>query len=82
MEGLTTFFNNSNINLTLNNKRSQWTVGSPGSFRGNLEMYREYHDKYKLPSGNIIERTQEPLPSVFNQNIIPMINEHYTSLSQ
>ena len=78
MEGLTTFFNNSNINLTLNNKRSQWTVGSPGSFRGNLEMYREYHDKYKLPSGNIIERTQEPLPSVFNQNIIfPSVTCNY-----
>lgn len=78
MEGLTDFFNNSNINLTLNNGRSQWNIGASGSFRGHMETYREYNDSYKLSNGDIIERTQQPLPGFFTRNnTFPYLNYNF-----
>ena len=77
-EGLTVFFNNSRANLTLNEGRSQWTVGVRGSFRGKLEMFREYQDSYLLPDGTRLDRRQEPLPGFFNQNYVtPGISYNY-----
>ena len=78
MEGLTYFFNNSNFNLTLNHGRSQWNIGASGSFRGHLETYREYNDSYKLSNGEIIERTQQPLPGFFTRNnTYPYLNYNF-----
>ena len=77
-EGLTVLFNNSRANLTLNEGRSQWTAGVRGSFRGNLEMFREYQDSYLLPDGTRLDRRQEPLPGFFNQNIVaPSVSYNY-----
>lgn len=67
MESLTLFFNNSNAHLTLNNGASQWQIGCGGNFRGMLEMYREYNDRYKLPDGKILERTQTPTGGYYDQ---------------
>ena len=78
MEGLTDFFNNSNVNFTINHGRSQWNIGASVSFRGHLETYREYNDSYKLSNGDIIERTQKPLPGFFTRNnTYPYLNYNF-----
>ena len=79
-EGLTMFFNNSNANLTLNDGRSQWTVGAWCNFRGKLEMFREYTDSYLLPDGTRLDRRQEPLPGFFNSNyVMPNLSYNYVN---
>lgn len=78
-EALTVGFNNTNANLTLNSGASQWNINGSFSLRNKVDFYREYTDSYKLPDGSVMERTQQPLDSYFDQvQTTPGISYNYT----
>lgn len=78
IEALTSVFNNYFTGLTLNHGASQWEIMAGGSTRHHLDVYREYSDRYKLPDGTVVERSQTPLNGYFNQyNVWPSVAYNY-----
>lgn len=67
LQAFTKVFNNNSASLTLNNGNSQWQIGNWMSFRGKLDLFREYEDRYLLPGGTVIERSQKPTGGYFDQ---------------
>lgn len=77
-EGLTAFFNNTSASLTVNQGLSQWQAGGWANFRNNLDIFREYNDRYVLPDGTVLQRSQQPLDGNFTQyNVVPYLSYNY-----
>lgn len=78
MEGITSFFNNSSANVTINQGNSQWQAGAWCNFRNKLDIFREYNDRYFLPDSTILQRTQQPLDGYFDMAIAsPYLSYNY-----
>lgn len=77
-QSLTIGYSNASTNLTVNSGASQWTIGGWLYNRNRIDMYREYTDRYLLPNGSVLNRTQSPLDSYFtSQTATPTISYNY-----
>lgn len=48
-------------NLKLNSGRSQWSVGLWGKLCDNIDVYRDYNEKFTYPDGHSLIREETPL---------------------
>lgn len=64
--------------LTLERGHHQIKVGSRGMQRNRLPMYRDYYDRFRLPDGSVVERTETPDDGLFTDHgIYPGIDYNY-----
>lgn len=77
-EGLTTFFHNSSVGLTVNSGNSQWQAGAWCNIRDKLGIFREYNDRYFLPDSTVLQRSQSPLDGYFDMAMAsPYLSYNY-----
>lgn len=71
-------WNNANLSATIEHGKSQFNVRGFGNIRNNVPIFRDYNDRYALPDGNIVERTETPVRGHFkNIGIYPSVDYNY-----
>lgn len=68
LQMLTHKFGNAFANLQLNTGKSQWELYAFGSMRDQINIYREYNDKYQMPDGSTVVRSETPIDGDFKGN--------------
>lgn len=64
--------------LTLERGHHQIKVGGRGMQRNHLPMYRDYYDRFRLPDGSVVERSETPDDGQFTDHgIYPGIDYNY-----
>ena len=71
-------WNNPAASLTLEHGKSQFKLSGFGSIRHKLPVFRDYNDRYLMPDGSTVERTETPDDGHFtNYGVYPGIDYNY-----
>lgn len=78
LQSVTNGFGNQNVNLKLNQGRSQWELSYFGHMRLDLPIYRENIERYTLTNGSPLNRTEIPIDGSHNEyGLYPSIAYNY-----
>lgn len=70
MQGIQVGFGNYQATANINKGHSQWSANANGELRNHIGMYREYNEKYLLPDGTAITRTESSSRGNFDRKLI------------
>ncbi|MCM1355511.1 MAG: outer membrane beta-barrel protein [Staphylococcus sp.] len=69
---------NGNLDLKLNNGRSQWAIGVQGRYVNKVESSREYSETFTYSDGTEVTRTETPVDGSLSQSHIrPQVSYNY-----
>ena len=78
MQALNYKWNNASTSLTLEHGKHQFSINGSGYFRNDFPLFRDYNDRYLMPGGSVVERTETPDDGHFtNDGIYPGISYNY-----
>lgn len=78
MQALTARYGTYDGSLQLNRGRSQFSVDVSGKLCHNVEMYRDYSERFTYPDGSVLERKERPISgSCSNEFLSPSLTYSY-----